>query len=84
MLGIGQEFTTDNRKASTDSTIENYGTSMCILMANFCSFRSLTGWIQLYRLLKLTDETNLTSLFNNRFITDQCVGLGMESKALVH
>ena len=35
-------------------------------------------------LLKLTGETNLTSIFNNRFITDQFVGLGMESKALVH
>ena len=55
-----------------DSTIENYGTSMCILMAEFLFiselfFRAGSN----YRLLKLhlTGETNSTSIFNNRFIT---------------
>ena len=40
VLGIGQEFTIDNRliienRLIIDSSIKNYGTSMCILMAEF-------------------------------------------------
>ena len=38
VLGIGQEFTIDNQSLNRliiDSTIENYGPSMCILMAEF-------------------------------------------------
>ena len=72
VLGIGQDIHHWQSESLNwliiDRTIENYGTLMCILKF-FVYFRVIKWTGSNYRLLKLTGETNLTSIFNNRFIT---------------